>query len=218
MKVWMAILTVAVLSACSKEPEKTELQLHFEKALRDTQSIVDQANDILDNKVANDPINNLAQLVYAKEVADRAAKVFKEAKITGVEQPELDRLYQKLHSNDPKIAQKAIQLMQEMAEKTIALRQRIDDIKSQPYSVSKKASTENMVDYLGDQYNEDIKNCCLDDLYRINSLLRVSPDKKYHQVSRHINSAIDDLTNILKEESGGDKYKAALVQLSNNIE
>lgn len=218
MKIWILMASSVVLYACSKEPEKTELMRHFENAQRQTQSIVDKANNILDNKVAQAPLENLAELVYAKEVADQARDVFKEAQIFNVEQPELESLYTKLHSHDPVIAPKAVSLMHEMAQKTIELRKRINDIKSQPYSVSKKAGTDNMVEFLGKQYNKDIQDCCLDDLYRINTLLRASPDPKYGAISEAIDSAISDLTNILKEESGGQQYKRELEKLTEIIE
>ncbi len=218
MKVWILLASSLVIFACSKESEKTELMIHFENAQRQTQSVVDKANDILDNKIADAPLENLAELVYAKEVADEAKNVFKKAQIFDVEQPEVDALFSKLHRHDSALAYKAISLMQEMTQKTINLRQRINDIKSQPYSVSKKAGTDNMVEFLGEQYNKDIQNCCLDDLYRINIMLRTSPEEKYTQLSKAIGRSINDLTNILKEERGGQLYKQELEELAKSIE
>jgi hypothetical protein len=217
MKVWILIAVSLMVFACSKEPEKTELMRHFEDAQQETKTIVEKANDILDNKIGNAPLENLAQLVYAKEVADAAKNVFKREQIFGFDQPEVDVLFDKLHRYDAELAPKAISLMHQMAQKTIDLRKRINDIKSQPFSVGKNTGTDNMVDFLGSQYNKDIRDCCLDDLYRINTILRASPEERYHPISQAINRAIDDLTNVLKDESGGQKYKQELNKLTQNI-
>jgi hypothetical protein len=218
MKIWILILFLLTIFGCTKEAQKTELMLHFEKALEDTQSLVDKANGILDDKVAEAPIENLNYLVYAKDVADQAENIFKKAKIFKVEQPELDELFSRLHKYDETLAPEAISLMKEMAQKTIDLRKRINEIKSQPYSSGKATNTDKMVNFLGNEYNKEIRDCCLDDLHRINTMLRSSPDNKYNPINKAINNAIDDLTLVLKEESGGQQYLRELEQLTKTLE
>jgi rRNA-processing protein FCF1 len=75
-----------------------------------------------------------------------------------------------------------------------------------------------MISLIGNEYNKEITQCCLDELYKINEILRTSPNEQYAAIVEAIRTSIDDLTVVLREETGGKIYKKRLQALSDELD
>ncbi|MGS2721062.1 hypothetical protein ACVCDT_10840 [Paraglaciecola aestuariivivens] len=176
-----------ILMACGGEPAKTESMLRLEEAQHQAQLLVDKANALLKNKVMHSPKQNLDSLIIAKKVSEEAINVYAKANIRDWTHPELTLLRQNILALQPELAAYAIDLLIQTTDKTTALNQRLEEIKTIPIG-GNNMGTDKMVEYLSKNYNAEIADCCLVSVTRISEILMMSPDKyaELIKLSRYI--------------------------------
>ena len=201
------------LVGCDRTPPKTESMLRLEALKRQQQEHVEKALSILDNDVGDNPLTNLAQLKYAREVTINAAAVFKNANVVGIKQPRLEMLEKRFADIRPLLANHSFELLRSVAQQTVDLRERLSEIKSQSYVTSNEQDINGLVEHLAEQYNKDIKQCCLNDLTFIDELLWQPNDDTYLSLRKYIGRVTTHQEQILREENRGGAYFNELEQL-----
>lgn len=216
-----AVLCLSVvlinLSACNKAPVKTESMLRFERVVSEQQSLIAQANKVLDDEVGNQPIENLSQLLFAKKLKYDSAAVFKDAGISGVEQPELIRLEQRIAHYQPTIAKSASEILIILAQKTITLREELIELRSQSYAANLETGDVGMSSYLGDLYKQDIDSCCLSKLADMKLFLADAP-RDYDPLKKSLGKVVYSQEAIFTGTLSGKDYLDSLIVLQSDLE
>ena len=209
-------LGVSVLAACEDGPAKTDSILFREAAFKDAQFFVNKASAMLDQQVRANPLDNLDTLVIVKDAVIEAKGVYQRREIANWKHPELTDLEQYLDQLEPELLDTSFTMLHELVDRTVGLRQLIEEAKNLPYSM-REAKTAGMVDYLGDKYNEEIRACCLNDLGYIDSLLTrdVAKHKPLIVMIRSIN---DELGKVIREEPYAKTLKQQIEQLAANYQ
>lgn len=205
-----------LLTACKQEQQKTQSMLKLEQAYSQSQLLVDKANKLLSGKVMASPQLHLDSIVYAKKVSDDAIKVFDTAKIRDWAHPELNQVRNKIMALQPELSLYAIDLLVQTTEKTMVLRERIEEVKNIPYGGS-GMSTDKMVEYLSKNYNADISDCCLVRVTRITEILLIRPNDYAELItlSRYI---YPELEKVVSDEKSGKALLSKLAQLRNKLQ
>ena len=190
--------------------------LKLEAAHHQSQLLVDKANKLLSAKVMASPQLYLDSIVYAKKVSDDAIKVFDTAKIRDWEHPELNQLRNKIMALQPELSLYSIDLLEQTTEKTMVLRERLEEVKNIPYGGS-GMSTDKMVQYLSKNYNTDISDCCLVSVTRITEILLIRPNDYAELItlSRYI---YPELEKVVSDEKSGKALLSKLAKIRRELQ
>ncbi|MFT4941376.1 MAG: hypothetical protein ACI88A_004445 [Paraglaciecola sp.] len=189
------------VAACDQTQHKTDSMLRLEEAHQQVQILVDKGNMLLNAKVLAAPKQHLDTLVLAKKISNDAAAVFDQRNIRDWQHDELAKLQATIITLQPELAEYALDLLLQTTEKTIILRERLEEIKNVPYG-AKGVDVDKMVGYLSKKYNADVLKCCLIDLTRINELLVLSPNK-YESILKISSRIYSELEQIVRSEEAG---------------
>jgi hypothetical protein len=206
---WLVFLLFS--TACDQAQQKTDSILRLEEAHLQVQMLVDKGNTLLNAKALASPKHHLDTLVFAKNVSSDAAAVFDDKNIRDWQHEELAKLQATIINLQPELADYALDLLVQSTEKTIALRKRIEEIKNVPYG-AQGMDIEKMVQYLSKEYNEDLHDCCLIDLTRINELLILSPSE-YESIIKLSSRIYSELEQIVRNEEAGMKMLQRLEKI-----
>ena len=206
VRIFLFIAICGAFFACSEQNKKTEAMLRFEAVQAEQRELVASAKAILDNNVANDPINNLAHVHFAREQILQASLVFKRANISGVAQPNLDAVKNRIIQFQPILAKHAIELLFSVAGKTAELQEKLYELKSQSYAANQFKSSEELATYLGNDYNQAIRDCCLTQLEQIQPLLLEEKTSHYKKLRWLIHNVEVHQEQILAGDYAHENY------------
>lgn len=207
----------SIVMACDKQPQKTESMLRFERTQQQQKVLVEKATLVLNRDVLEDPISNLSDLLFAKELSIQAADVYRQANVVGIAQPNLVELEQRIIAFYPSLAEHAVSLLSEVADKSISLKEQLYDLKSQSYAANQRQGGADVATYLGSKYNQDIKTCCLDTLASIRFLLKQNKQSNYIRLDKLIKNVVSDQEEILYQEGKVNMYKEQLAELQGSF-
>lgn len=218
--VLVALLTLA-LASCSKTQSLTESELRFKKALTDQSLLIQQADNVLDTKLTGNLLNDLNHITYASELAIHAEQVFKEAKIVGIESEALRALKARFSTYEKSAGEEAVALFFQSIDRTIAFKKSVDEIPIPPLLSEVSSTSNNMIRFLGEQYNEDLKKCCLTDLRNISIFLGQTNVKEHYELRKEIANIEINLERLLNDPKKAVEYKKRIssfkLQYSKNM-
>lgn len=192
--VCLCFALVMCISGCDTGEQKTDSMLRAEQATQEVSRLVERAEAMLVDEVTVDPEQHIDTLVMAMNLAIEAHNTFARRKIRQWQHAQLTDLERTLMSLQPRLAQHALDLLSITTEKTILLRQRIKELKDKPFS-AKERDTSQMVGYLAAEYNQQLNDCCLADLERLNRFLSYHT-KRYQAVvhiTRNLNPTLEEI-------------------------
>lgn len=206
---FVALLTLA-LTSCSKTPSLTESELRFKKALTDQSLLIQQADNVLDTKLTGNLLSDLNHISYASELAIHAEQVFKEAKIVGIESEALRSLKSRFLTYEKSAGEEAVALLLRSIDRTIAFKKSVDEIPIPPLLSEVSSTSDNMVRFLGEQYNEDLKDCCLSDLRNISIFLGQTNATAHYELRKEIANIEKNLEGFLNDPNKIAGYREKL--------
>ncbi|GAA0855584.1 hypothetical protein GCM10009114_14760 [Aliiglaciecola litoralis] len=175
------------------------------------QEPLDKAHQLLTVQIKANPTAHLDSLIIAQGALRDAKQIYQKGKIGGYQDPKLIELTHFFSELEPQLVVYAKSLLIEVVEKTERLRLQIEEAKNQPYS-ARGNNTSQMVDYLGDKYNQEVKACCLNKLSQIDKLLH-SNRSEHRQLIVLIRSINTELGKVIREQDYGKQLKRRINQL-----
>ena len=206
----IVLIALFALTSCSKPQSLTESEIRFRKALTDQFLLIQQADTILDTKLTGNLRSDLNHITYASELAIHAEQVFKEAKIVGIESDALRSLKARFLTYEKSAGEKAIALLIHSIERTIAFKKSVDEIPIPPLLSEVSSTSDNMVRFLGEQYNEDLKECCLSDLRNISIFLGQTNATEHYELRKEIANIERNLEGFLNDPTKVAEYREKL--------
>lgn len=212
MRRWAIVVVIAcvlVTTGCDTESAKTDSMLYREAAIRDAQKPLKKAFKILDQKIRSNPKDNLDVLLIAQNAMVESSQIYKKNNIVNFEDDKLTELENYFESLRPELVDFASDLLINVVNRTELLRTQIEEAKTQPYS-ARGNDTSQLVDFLGQKYNEDVKSCCLHKLSQIDQLLQREATQ-YRELLILIRSINSELGNVIKEKGYANKLKRRIL-------
>lgn len=195
-RIFFTLLSVTTLFACEQAPQKTDSMIFRESTISDAQKPIQQSQALLTSAVRNDPMKHLDILIIANNAKNAARNIYQRGQIIGYKDESLLQLEDYFKALSPVLVEHAKALLEQVIERTVVLRKEIEDAKNQPYS-ARNTDTSQLVSFLGEQYNIDVKSCCLTQLSQIDSLLQGQP-KQHRDLLILIRSINTELGNIIQ--------------------
>jgi hypothetical protein len=189
--------------------------LYREAAYNDARKPVEKALVLFTLQVHNQPEDNLDTLVVIKSSITDAVKVYQKNNITNWQDDDLSRLQRDMLNLEPVLGSLAITLLRQAKQKTQFLRKQIEQVKNQPIGAETNSSNDK-VSFLAANYNDDLENCCLIALGRIDELLKKS-SSKYRPLIAMIRSIHTKLEQVIREKSYGDELAKEIDSLENAL-
>lgn len=189
--------------------------LYREAAYNDARKPVEKALVLFTLQVHNQPEDNLDTLVVIKSSITDAVKVYQKNNITNWQDDDLSRLQRDMLNIEPVLGSLAITLLRQAKQKTQFLRKQIEQVKNQPIGAETNSSNDK-VSFLAANYNDDLENCCLIALGRIDELLKKS-SSKYRPLIAMIRSIHTKLEQVIREKSYGDELAKEIDSLENAL-
>lgn len=196
---FILIIILTTLLGCDNQQGKTDSQLFRENAVAQAQVPLQKALNLLDDKVRQQPTEHLDSLVVIVSLLRDGVQQYESKQIVWRDDAAVIELEGFLDKVEPLLIRHAQDLMLELVDRTLLLRTQIEEAKTQPFS-AKEQSTEGMVSYLAQQYNQQISDCCLQPLGQIDKIL-VRRAKQHRDTLVLIRRINDELENIIKDKS-----------------
>lgn len=216
---WFASILIGyALVGCSDYQPQTESMQRYQTAQEKVQNYVDKAAKELSGEVLNKPGEHIPKILYAHELLASAEKTYKQADIIGVKNETLKKLKSELRIANAALAAEALRIMQHMAFKTEDVRAEV--IKLKQASTSSEVGsidTSRQLNSLSEKFNDQLADCCLTNLYKINGILMREKNKKYDLVHSLINSATEDLLVILEDPPQLSTYLTRLALTAETV-
>ncbi|MBU2876639.1 hypothetical protein [Aliiglaciecola lipolytica] len=197
-----------ILVGCQQEPAKTDAMLYREATVTQAQIPLDKALLLLTPEVRNAPMANLDTLIIANQGLRDARQVYAKNNITHYQDEKLTELEGVIQALEPNLVDRAKSLLNQVVDRTSELRKQIEEAKNQPFS-ARGNDTAQLVEFLGKQYNEDVKDCCLNQLSQIDQLLK-SKSKEHRELIILIRSINQELATVIKQKDYADKLKSRI--------
>lgn len=217
MRYGLLLITALLALGCTEKSSLTESQLRYNQALNDQNQIIIKANDYLNSNISGNITADITHLIYAKEQLTNAKQVLIKAKIVGIKSPEVNLLSDRLSEYDLVAATEAMRLIELAIEKTIQFRRAVDDMPLVPLSGASLES-DHMIKYMGQEYNGELKACCISTLKDIEVFLRGSDQDTYWSLRKHILNLEMSLSRFLEDVKFKVDYERSIKELSTNIE
>lgn len=205
------LIIAFVTQGCSPVNEKTDSMVFRETAIQNAQKPLEQAYELLTDEVKNAPIEHLDTLLLAKNQLQDAKRIYEKSNIRGYKDNKLENLDEFYQDLTPQLSAHAKQLLEQVVERTVILRKEIEETKTRPYS-ARGMDVKQMVDFLGQQYNKDVKGCCLRSLSKIDLLLQ-SEAKQHRDLLVLIRSINSELGEIIKDETYASTLKQTITAI-----
>lgn len=213
------LLLCAALAGCNKNSTQSASMLAFEQKQQEVQVLADKAIQMLDDKVRANPEQHLQQIALAYDYIQQADNLFKKANIIGIKNQDIEQLRQELKIFDEPLMQLSISHMYTLIDKTLAIRKRVEQIRSQPYSMHQEQDIDPdvFIQRLSADYNKDIEACCLNDIIRIKNIIRDASSPIAPQLVQISQTLPQTLHNIIKDEQVARDFSAQLAQLQQQL-
>lgn len=219
MHYFILLLLFPLLSACEKQTVKTPAMLAFEAKQQQVQDIADKGWQLLTKAVYENPQAHLQEIALAHDHISRGERVYQKAGIQGVTNQDLEKLRQTLKSFDPALMAISIAHMYTLIDKTLAIRKRVEQIRSQPYSKQGiDMDPDTFIQRLSEDYNQDIGSCCLNDIQRIKAILEENPSSGAKELVNLATALPQTLHNIIKDAKNAAQFEEKLQELEKNID
>ncbi|WJG08719.1 hypothetical protein [Aliiglaciecola sp. LCG003] len=213
-KTSIVLLLIIGINGCDNQPIKTDSMLFRETAIKEAQIPIAKANRILTPSIRANIAENLDSLIIAKHAMSEAKRIYQKNNITNHQDDKLQQLEDYYQSLSPQLVSIGQSLLLSVLKRTIELRKQIEEAKNQPYS-ARGSDSGQLVDFLGQQYNLDVKQCCLSKLGQIDQLLQ-SEAKKYRELLILIRSINTELGKVIKTESFAIKMRKRILKATEN--
>lgn len=207
-RIFFTLLSVTTLFACEQAPQKTDSMIFRESTISDAQKPIQRSHALLTSAVRNEPMKHLDILIIANNAKNAARDIYQRGQIIGYKDESLLQLEEYFKTLSPALVEHAKALLEQVIERTVILRKEIEDAKNQPYS-ARNTDTSQLVSFLGEQYNIDVKSCCLTQLSQIDLLLQGQP-RKHRDLLILIRSINTELGNIIQQAQYEDKLRERL--------
>ncbi|MEM7264521.1 MAG: hypothetical protein AAF370_01065 [Pseudomonadota bacterium] len=217
MRYGLLLITALLALGCTEKSSLTESQLRYNQALNEQNQIIIKANDYLNSNISGNITADITHLIYAKEQLTNAKQVLIKAKIVGIKSPEVNLLSDRLSEYDLVAATEAMRLIELAIEKTIQFRRAVDDMPLVPLSGASLES-DHMIKYMGQEYNGELKACCISTLKDIEVFLRGSDQDTYWSLRKHILNLEMSLSRFLEDVKFKVDYERSIKELSTNIQ
>lgn len=202
---FLAIPLALLLVACNQQAPLSDSQIRFNKATQAQRKLIVEVDAVLVD-LSGDLAADLTQIQFARELTLQAEQVFNDAKIVTKENPTLTELKAQLNAYEQPAASLAVQLLTLSLEKTIEFKKSVEKMPA-----TKTSKNMNMLNYLSNEYNKDLKSCCFKDLNKISTFLKQSENNiQYRKLRRLINTVSTDLGNILSTPELEMEYREKL--------
>jgi len=192
----LIIMTVVSLQSCQEKTKKTDSMLFREAAISSAQQPLKTAQALLTQQIKSHPLENLDTLLIIKNALKEGSKVYEKNNIVGYNDSTQLALETYFVDLEPVLVDQAKTLLEEVIDKTVLLRKQIEEAKTVPYS-ARNTDTSKMVEFLGDAYNKDIRQCCLHSLSQIDQLL-ASNVKDHRELLILIRSLNSELGKVIR--------------------
>lgn len=217
MRIWAIIVLmtgVLITTGCDTESEKTDSMLYREAAIRDAQKPLKKALLMLDQEIKSEPKEHLDMLLIVQNAMNDSRQIYEKSNIVNFEDEKLSELENYFIALQPQLVEFASELLISVVNRTELLRTQIEEAKTQPYS-ARGNDTSQLVDFLGQKYNEDVKKCCLHKLSQIDQLLKHEASQ-YRELLILIRSINTELGNVIKEKGYATKLKKRILLANPN--
>lgn len=208
MRVWLIFVSLAftvLATGCDTAPEKTDSMLFREAAIRDAQKPLNKAIALLSQDIKSNPTDHLDTLLIARNALVESQRIYKKNNINNFSDEKLIELESFYQSLQPELVEFATDLLINVVNRTELLRTQIEEAKTQPYS-ARGNDTSQLVEFLGDRYNQDVKGCCLHKLSQIDQLLKRDATQ-YRELLILIRSINTELGKVIKEQGYAAELK-----------
>lgn len=199
------LMLVLVSVGCEDAPRKTDSMIFRERAQKQAQVFVDKAHGLMDQDVRDHPMDHLPQWNIVADAVSDARGIYERREIANWQHPQLKALENELDNLQPQLRAFSEAKLLELVDRTLILRQLIEEAKTLPYS-RRDASTDGLVKMLDARYNQEILACCLEPLgYADHLMLRDLENNK--ALIRLIRSIHGELENIIRDDAYADTLK-----------
>ena len=179
------------IQACQDKIEKTDSMLYRETAINSAQLPLKKAQALLTPQIRSQPLQNLDTLLIIHNALKEGTNIYRQNNIVGYIDSDQQDLESYFVGIEAQLVEHAKSLLLQVIDRTVLLRQQIEEAKTVPYS-ARNTDTSKMVEFLGDTYNKDIRQCCLQSLSQIDQLLagNVKEHRDLLVLIRSINSEL----------------------------
>ncbi|MDF2178347.1 hypothetical protein P2G88_08795 [Aliiglaciecola sp. CAU 1673] len=205
-------LCVIAITGCDNQPVKTDSMLHLEKVQQQVQLLIDKLDAQMTPEVLAVPQQNVSTILYAYELLAQIDEVYRQGQVKDLRPASLRAIENDLRSLNTALATYSIELMDQLVEKTLSLRQKISAIKMAEVGAA-KASSETSIAIFAKHYNEDIEACCLRDIYKVRQILATYERKQFEALIAFSGNVTSELVSILQDPDAAHAYKQKLTQL-----
>jgi hypothetical protein len=198
-------LLLLIASGCENEPPKTDSMMYRDAVINAAQAPIVKAELLLTDTVKHNPMNHLDSLIIVKNAMIESMNIYRKGKIGSYKDSKIENLNHYFDTLNPLLYDHAKTLLIELVDKTTQLRDQIEEAKNQPFS-ARGNDTAPMVSFLADQYNKNIKTCCLNKLSQIDQLLQTKP-RQYRELLILIRSINAELGKVIQQRNYAAKLK-----------
>lgn len=185
------LTTLLSLQGCQEKIQKTDSMRYREAAVHSAQQPLKNAQALLTEQIRSQPLENLDTLLIIKNALREGSSIYQQNNIVDYSDSAQHALESYFIDLEPILVVQAKKLLMQVIDKTVLLRKEIEEAKTVPYS-ARNTDTSKMVEFLGDVYNKDIRQCCLHSLAQIDQLLasNVKDHRKLLILIRSLNSEL----------------------------
>ena len=208
-------LLALVTTACDKAPEKTDSMIRRDTADAQSQALIDKAMQLTSQSTFKNPSAHLDDLVIIQNLLRESRQLYRQAKITDWDNPELTALESQLQSLNKPLALESLNAVSTAIDKSIAFKQKKADVESLPVydnSVAKRALYTHL-----EKLNSDLESCCLDKILLINRFLRTEQNK-YYDVIKLGHNTLYNMGLLIRGEISEDELRSKIARQRGIIE
>lgn len=206
MRLLLITIMLLLISGCTEQPEQSESQLRLASVHEQARKHLNKASELISSEVSRHPARHLETIFQAHHLVIEARQVYRNADVFGLEPQALSDFEQQLTEFNPELAQHALSLMQELKERTLILRKKVQKIRNAESGVGKVSGAES-IKRLSRLYNDEVDKCCLREIYTVIEILHQQQPQTYKEVVQLGMRATDEMVKILQ-----DKNHAAIFQ------
>lgn len=195
------VFLLVVISGCDRSGHKTDSMLYREAAFDEARKPTEKALALFTIEVKQAPRDHLDTLIVINSAIRDAIKIYRNKNINNWEDPQLSKLQQEMLDLQPQLASIAVELLHQSNQRTRLLRTQLEQVKTLPMGAQNNSSADK-VSYLAEKYNEELEECCLIALGRIEELLKRA-SKDYRPLVMVIRSIHAKLEQVIREETYG---------------
>ncbi|ALS99537.1 hypothetical protein [Lacimicrobium alkaliphilum] len=216
MHLLLITLTLLLLSGCAEQPEQSESQLRLASVHQQAQKHLNQARELISSEVIRHPAQHLETIFEGHRLVIEARQVYRKADVFGLEPQALSDFEQQLAEFNPILAEHAVSLMQELKERTLILREKVQKIRDAESGVGKVSGAQS-IKRLSRLYNDEVDKCCLRDIYSVIEILHHQQPETYSGVVQLGMRATDEMVKILQNKNHAAIFQRKIDALKPSI-